>query len=434
MKSTLVGMALLSLAPPQSPQPSPPAIPLRHVMLLENDFEQLAIELAAKPDLVAISLDADGSHAHGLVFDRFMLGVLDARAQIAAGKRPTPTGAVPGRGLLPARTIVVAFPLTCKGATVAPLKVEILNANSAVLQNTATALHGAELQAALPGVTLPDGALGMPFAISTVQRNTSARITYAGPACPANAPTAMWPFTATNIPLVASTRVDLGKLPAEMASAGAVTIHVHGLLGADGALRNLTALDGPLALEEPARLIAATWRFKPPMMNGTFTPTGLTLSILLTADGTLPEGRRPEGLVSAAGVAASGNSPADTGSTPVTEGLTVAKSACGVSSDGTYGVTIENPVGVGGGDMAGAQRGLTYLRALRGPQGESVSYRRVGSLPDAHGTFVLDAYELTFTGIARPVRVYIDDNHWDEPEAPQGFACGVPIGLAKIGG
>ncbi len=41
-----------------------------------------------------------------------------------------------------------------------------------------------------------------------------------------------------------------------------------------------------------------------------------------------------------------------------------ATSACTISNDPTYGVTIENAVGVGGGDYAEAQRGLSYLRAL----------------------------------------------------------------------
>jgi hypothetical protein len=403
-------------------------------MLLENDLEQLAIELAAKPDLVAISLDADGSRTHGLVFDRFMLGVLEARAQIAAGQRPVPTGAAPGRGLLPTRTIVVAFPLTCNGAVNVPRSIEILDANGTPLESPATIVHGAELQTGLPGVTLPDGALGMAFGISGVQRNTSARITYAAPACPATIPEVTLPFRASDIPLIVVTRADLGTLPAELASAGATTIHMHGLLGADGALRNLTALDGPPALEEPARAAATVWRFKPPMMNGTFTPVGLTVSILLTADGTLPVGRKAEGLVNAAGVVANTNLSAHLGATASSPGLTPAKSACSVSSDVTLGVTMEHPIGVGGGNIEGPQRGLTYLQALRGPHGESVTYRRVGSLPDAASTFVLDAYELAYVGIAHPVRLYIDDNHWADPQAPPGLLCGVPIGLAKIGG
>ena len=56
------------------------------------------------------------------------------------------------------------------------------------------------------------------------------------------------------------------------------------------------------------------------------------------------------------------------------------------------------------------------------------------SLPDAASAFVLDAYEVAYPGIARPLRVYIDDNHWVEPQAPLGLACGVPIRLQKIGG
>jgi hypothetical protein len=102
---------------------------------------------------------------------------------------------------------------------------------------------------------------------------------------------------------------------------------------------------------------------------------------------------------------------------------------CPVSTDPNYGVTRSSPVEVGGGAMYGPARERRYLDALRGPDGQPVRYKRTGSTEGADGTTILDAYEVTHDGLAKPIVVYVDEYHFSDLRAPAGFVCGQPIGL-----
>jgi hypothetical protein len=78
-----------------------------------------------------------------------------------------------------------------------------------------------------------------------------------------------------------------------------------------------------------------------------------------------------------------------------------------------YGFHPEDPVRVGWGD-----RGiLAFFELLRGPQGQRVAWRRLGPHP---GTGV-EAFEVTYEGLPRPVRLYLDPNHGSAIHAPSGF-------------
>ena len=101
---------------------------------------------------------------------------------------------------------------------------------------------------------------------------------------------------------------------------------------------------------------------------------------------------------------------------------------CPVSDDPNTGFTPDQPVQVGGGAMLGPARERRYLDALRGPAGEPVQYKRTGSTPASDDT-ILDAYEVTYGRLEKPVTVYLDEYHFGDLRAPQGFTCGQPIGL-----
>jgi hypothetical protein len=94
----------------------------------------------------------------------------------------------------------------------------------------------------------------------------------------------------------------------------------------------------------------------------------------------------------------------------------------------TYGYGRRNPVKVGGGQQNGAASQRAWLDGLRGPAGERVRYRRLGSCCEynrggARG--VLDAYEVTYDGLASPVVLYLD--MYAEPSGvpapPEGFSA-----------
>lgn len=108
-------------------------------------------------------------------------------------------------------------------------------------------------------------------------------------------------------------------------------------------------------------------------------------------------------------------------------------SKCAVADDATYGYSRSNPIKVGGTPMGGPARQRQYLRALVGPAGQPLTFKRLGSMaPDAEN-IILDLYELTIAGVEKPIELYLDLYRWDPPRAPQGFLCGAEIGLAPPG-
>ena len=79
--------------------------------------------------------------------------------------------------------------------------------------------------------------------------------------------------------------------------------------------------------------------------------------------------------------------------------------ACPVATDAQYGYSKERPVQVGGSPLFGAARQRKYLDALRGPEGQKLQYKRLGSSGAPDGTIV-DAYQVTYDGLETPVGPY----------------------------
>jgi hypothetical protein len=93
-----------------------------------------------------------------------------------------------------------------------------------------------------------------------------------------------------------------------------------------------------------------------------------------------------------------------------------------------YGYVPENPVRVGGGRESGVASQYAFLRSLRGPGGEAVSYFRLGSCcpftapGETEALARIDAYEVSYPGLAKPVLLYFDIYHdADRAGPPHGF-------------
>ena len=99
----------------------------------------------------------------------------------------------------------------------------------------------------------------------------------------------------------------------------------------------------------------------------------------------------------------------------------------GVSDDGTYGYTEKNPIKVGGSVQGGAANERRYLNALLGPNGEKIEYVRRGSCcmfktPNGiSGTGLLDAYEVKYAGLDKPIVLYVNMYDYGYLKAPKGF-------------
>lgn len=99
-----------------------------------------------------------------------------------------------------------------------------------------------------------------------------------------------------------------------------------------------------------------------------------------------------------------------------------------VSTDPAYGVTPEKPVKVGGGFSDGAKHQESYLNALRGPDGQPVTWKRLGTccpFKTPNGIVgergLLDRVEVTYKGLQEPVILYLNLYDRETPRAPVGF-------------
>lgn len=112
-----------------------------------------------------------------------------------------------------------------------------------------------------------------------------------------------------------------------------------------------------------------------------------------------------------------------------------------VATDSTYGYTAANPVKVGG---VRAERGVqnerAYLGALGGPNGERVTYQRLGSCCEFStpnglvlNSGMLDQYELTWEGQAAPIVLYINMYDYQTPKVPRGLTRAGTPGSPRAG-
>ncbi len=107
-------------------------------------------------------------------------------------------------------------------------------------------------------------------------------------------------------------------------------------------------------------------------------------------------------------------------STPTTAPVAT-NSPCPISSSSTYGYSQNNPIQIGNDNafLEGASRERAYLDTLRGPNGESLTYSRLGS---THGQdAILDIYQIN--GLSKPVTLYLDMYNFKTPQAPMSLTC-----------
>lgn len=100
----------------------------------------------------------------------------------------------------------------------------------------------------------------------------------------------------------------------------------------------------------------------------------------------------------------------------------------GQSTDDSYGYSQKNPVMVGGVlNSEGPLNERRFLNALTGPNGEPVSYERIGSCCEFEtknspfGSGMLDEYQVSYNGLAQPITLYINMYDSDSIKAPVGF-------------
>ncbi len=105
-----------------------------------------------------------------------------------------------------------------------------------------------------------------------------------------------------------------------------------------------------------------------------------------------------------------------------------------VSSDKSYGYSVENPVLVGGyKEQSGARNQQRFLNALLGPEAQRVSYYRVGSccpFNTPNGMMdrgLLDRYKVYWENSTDTAILYLNFYDAGPLKAPQGFLFRKPV-------
>ena len=408
----------LTFTSTSAPSPSP-------VRRLPPDVltARLAIELAQEGDVVPIPLDADGSRTHGIAFDHTMLAQLVARAAFLKGT-PLDLETRPP-DFPPQDAVVVAFPLTCDGRINPPRSLQFhegpgVHVSDPAHPIVARMLSPDEAHLRLPGAALPEESLVTSLGGMIGLAGGVVEITYAVPACPSSSATVSLPMHMSPLRFPPAQVLRFPDGISGLPTPSRVSIDAD--VDADGRLRNPTAISGPPELYDAALAEALRRPFEPPRINGAGVSTHTTFGITFTAGG--PSSSSSVRDVSLTGSAFSGET-----TTNAVPALSTASSRCGVSSDVTYGVSVENPVRVGGEEWRGPARELKFIDALRGPQGQGSRYCFLGVAPAPDRKTFVDVYEFSYTGLSAPLRIFVDEYHFAARKAPRGLVCHVALDL-----
>lgn len=96
------------------------------------------------------------------------------------------------------------------------------------------------------------------------------------------------------------------------------------------------------------------------------------------------------------------------------------------SDDPTYGYTEKNPIKVGG-VSEGPLNERRFLNALMGPNGEAITYSRLGSCchfktkKGFNGIGLLDMYKVAYKGLDKEIILYINMYDSELLKIPVGF-------------
>jgi hypothetical protein len=107
--------------------------------------------------------------------------------------------------------------------------------------------------------------------------------------------------------------------------------------------------------------------------------------------------------------------------------------ACALATGPEYGLTAEKAVQIGGGAMYVAARERRYLDSLKGPGGQTLTYKRVGTTMTRPNSSPIDKWEVTWEGAEKPVVLYLFAYMYGDPKVPAGFTCsGFTLGNPPI--
>lgn len=242
-------------------------------MLASENLLHLAVEEGAANDIAPISLDMDGSAAHGVLFDHFRMVARASRAASAAGTPIDP--AAPAASLLRPRMVVVAYPLRCGDKPpAAPASIEIVPADGPPPRRDGELATGEALARLVPGLNAPAGAMAAAFFIDRPRATDAIKIAYPDGGC--------GPSTEAVLAMKYTNARPL-KTPQPALPAGQTAtdrpIRLQALIDLDGTARRIVYIGGPAPLVDAAIDAVRGWTAEPARLNGSPVVTPVTLQV-----------------------------------------------------------------------------------------------------------------------------------------------------------
>ena len=243
-------------------------------LLAGESLRQLAIEQGATKAIAPISLDADGSSAHGVLLDHFRMVALASRAAAAAGDPIDATR--PPVDLMRTRMVVVAYPLRCGDKDpVGPASIEIVAAQGSPPRRDGEFATGPALARLLPGLNVPPGAMAAVFAMERPRATDTIKIAYPDGGCGASNEALLTMAYANAKPL----KTPQPPLPAGRPASEHPVLRLQALIDLDGAAQAIVHIGGSPALLDAAIGAVRGWTAEPARLNGSPIVTPVTLQV-----------------------------------------------------------------------------------------------------------------------------------------------------------
>jgi hypothetical protein len=234
--------------------------PLPDAFLAQDSLRELAI--AQAHDIAPVPLDADGSRAHGVLFDHFRLMARAARAAKAAGTPLDPKN--PTRELARTRMIVVGYPLRCGDKDpLGPVSIAVVPAQGAAPPADGEPATGEAIARLVPGIDVPVGSMAVAFPLDRPRPGDSIKITYPDGACgPSNDVVLPMKFTNANWLKMPSPSLPAGQSPTNR------PVLLQALIDLDGRAQRIVYMGGPAGLTAAAIDAVGAWEAEPGRLNG----------------------------------------------------------------------------------------------------------------------------------------------------------------------
>lgn len=389
----------------------PPADPFE----ITRKTTVMAVKWGSQNAVTPIPLSAKEPDRYGVAWDQFRQAALASYAATQAG---TPLDPEDPPELQP--LLLVAYPLACGERMVRPRSINVTDANGGEAPKNEE-LRGDALAKALPGVTLPEHAVGQRVRIAMPRRTDFVVIHYEDRVCEGDAREVKLPVEVTGARPARQVPIVLAPGVAPPPDNNPIRLTV--IVDPAGRPQIVDYAGGPEELLDQALQAMAQWLLEPVKVNGAPVVTPLTIPVRAVAPPTVG---LPPGAVPGSGGPLGLNSLSTLNLTRTQDMVTMPPAQCAVAADSGFGRSAAQAIPVGGGVEQVVERARLFLLGLRGDKGQGLTVRRTGSGPTPPaGT--LEIFEVTRTGDAAPISLYFDATRWADIVAPQSFACVGPM-------